>query len=157
MLTDEQEKYLSQLPEQDRDCFKRHMVEQAEYLPKIQKRLETDYENGYAEKGEWGDYFSYNEAMFEATDSEGQRMLFRHGTVFDPNNSGSGMWIYYQKWSLYSKMQGPILMSDYNFENLIKYYKQCKRRQTWWHRIYWRILGRHIYRLSYRLEEHFSK
>ena len=134
-LTQEQLKYLDQLSDKETvEKFREYFIGQAKHLPEIMKGLKEQYVDGWVEKGQWGDYYSDDGSIFEVVDSEGQRLWFRYGPVFNnlesesPGEAGDAIWVYYQRWSLRSDMKGPVLMSLGTFEELIKYYKEHKRR-----------------------------
>ena len=149
-LTKEHEDFLADLSEDERERYKKHWRGLVEILPGIKAECEKQYTDGYYRKGKWDDYWQDDGSIFRLVDSEGQGLWFRYGMVFNNTGNGDGMWIEYQKWDLNSELQGPVLMSDEAFEELIRYYRYHRRRRTWWHRLYWSIIGRRIYNWTMR-------
>lgn len=70
--------------------------------------------------GDMADYvIDFDGTEFYHVDSEGQRLAFRVGPVFDDNGAiGAALWIWYQELYMKSSIKGDILMSKKAWEKV---------------------------------------
>ena len=118
-------------------------LERDALMTKAIECAEKTHKDGHFNKSHWGDYWADDGSCFEVVDSAGQHLFFRVGMVFtDGSNKPDrtpGVWIDFQEHYMHSPITGCLLLSPETFEAITKYYRRCKRHDTWWYGMYWRM------------------